>query len=164
MGPSVLDPRQAAAYTSAADLEGAFMIFRSMRGTIVLAVLFAGACQTYQAVPASTPMDGVWASTDGVFVASFDRGSFTSRFTATNEILAQGSYSVAASTVSMQWISVATQQRRSANCTFTAADVVACSQDGGGSFELRRGAANASVPVGAEAPTGVPETAPGPQG
>jgi len=135
------------------------MILNSMRGALLLGVLFVGACQTYDTGPAvmpvTTPMDGVWASTDGVFVATFDRGSFTSRFTATNEILAQGSYTVAGNTVTMQWISVATQQRRSANCVIGAGESVTCNQDGGGHFELRR------PPVGAaDGPTGVPETAP----
>ena len=139
------------------------MILHSMRGALLLGVLFVGACQTYgpqpAMLPATTPMDGVWASTDGVFVATFDRGSFTSRFTATNEILAQGSYTVAGDTVTMQWISVATQQRRSANCTMAASESVTCNQDGGGHFELRRS------PVGAAGgPTGVPEAAPGPAG
>ena len=118
------------------------MILHSMRGALLLGVLFVGACQTYDTGPAmmpvTTPMDGVWASTDGVFVATFGRGSFTSRFTATNEVLAQGTYSVAGSTVTMQWISVATQQRRSANCMIGAGESVTCNQDGGGHFELRR--------------------------
>ena len=145
------------------------MIYRPMRGALVLAVLFAGGCQTgfygsSPPPPVATPMDGVWASTDGVFVANFDRGNFTSRFTATNEILAQGTYSVAGGTINMNWISVATKQQRAAACTFMADDVVACNQTGGGKFELRRGGAGAPPPVGAEAPAGVPETAPGPQG
>ena len=118
------------------------MISHSTRFAVLLGVLLAGACQTYDtrpmSLPVTTPMDGVWASTDGVFVATFDRGSFTSRFTATNEVLAQGNYTVAGSMVTMQWISVATQQRRSANCTINSADNVTCNQDGGGHFELRR--------------------------
>ena len=80
-------------------------------------------------------MDGNWASTDGVFVATFQGGRFTSRFTQTNEILAQGTYTVTGSAVSMQWVSVQAQQQRSANCSFTASDNVACSQADGG--ELR---------------------------
>lgn len=138
------------------------MNLHSMRSAILLAALFAGGCQTgfYGAstptpAPAPTPMDGVWSSTDGVFVASFDRGRFTSRFTATNEILAQGSYTVAGNTVTMEWISVATQQRRSAACTFMASDTVSCNQSGGGSFELKRGGLSAQM-----APSGPPVSAP----
>jgi len=118
-----------------------------IRGPLKAAVLLAGAalvaaCQTVSMpggmAPRSSAMDGNWASTDGVFRATFQRGSFTSRFTQTNEILAQGTYTVSGGNVSMQWISVQAQQQRSANCIITGADTVSCSQTGGGSFELQR--------------------------
>ncbi len=83
-------------------------------------------------------MDGTWASSDGVFVANFQNGQFVSRFTKTNEILAQGSYSVTGSNVTMQWLSVQAQTERSANCMMTGADSVACTQTGGGAFNLQR--------------------------
>ena len=83
---------------------------------------------------------GAWSSNDGVFVATFDAGVFTSRFTQTNEILAQGTYPVSGNTVRLDWVSVATQQRRSATCTITAATSVTCTQAGGGSFDLNRSA------------------------
>jgi len=92
------------------------------------------------AIVPATPMDGEWAATDGVFVASFRGGAFTSRFTKTNEVLAQGTYSVAGQQVTMQWLSVATQQQRSATCTMTGVDSVRCEQAGGGGFELQRSA------------------------
>ena len=90
--------------------------------------------------PARSQMDGNWASTDGVFVATFSGGSFVSRFTQTNEILAQGTYTVDGSNVSMQWLSVQAQQQRSANCTIAGTGSVRCNQAGGGSFELTRSA------------------------
>lgn len=116
------------------------MIRASTKGGVALAVLLLAACQTYyQPTPVSrSPMDGTWASTDGVFVASFQDGRFTSRFTRTNEILAQGTYTVAGTAVSMQWISVQAQQQRSANCAITSATTVACTQAGGGAFNLQR--------------------------
>jgi hypothetical protein len=143
------------------------MILRSARGALVTAALFLGACQTgfYQSpapAPVMTPMDGVWSSTDGVFVATFERGGFTSRFTATNEILAQGSYTVAGNMVTLAWMSVATQQRRSANCTINTPDSVTCNQDGGGHFELARNAPGAVAPAAAAAVTPPPAIAPGP--
>lgn len=113
----------------------------STKGGVALAVLLLAACQTssYQPAPfARSAMDGTWASTDGVFIASFQGGRFTSRFTQTNEILAQGTYTVAGSAVSMQWISVQAQQQRSANCSITSATTVACTQAGGGAFNLQR--------------------------
>lgn len=121
-----------------------------IRGTILSALALAallGGCQSYDMAggpattsAASTAMDGAWTSTDGVFVATFTGGSFTSRFTKTNEILAQGTYTVSGPNISMRWMSVATQQQRSAACTFTGADTVTCNQDGGGSFDLKRSA------------------------
>jgi hypothetical protein len=101
------------------------------------AILLAGCLSTEQA-PSGTAMDGSWASSDGVFRASFGGGNFTSRFTKTNEVLAQGTYTVTGGQVAMQWLSVATQQQRSANCAFTGSNVVRCDQAGGGGFELRR--------------------------
>jgi hypothetical protein len=108
----------------------------------LFAALILTGCQTYvsQTQPQPTAMDGRWASTDGVFIAEFDRGSFTSRFTQTGEVLAQGTYSVAGDSVSLRWISVQAQAQRSATCTFTDTATVQCQQDGGGAFELRRSA------------------------
>jgi hypothetical protein len=114
------------------------MISRCARGAFVLASFLLAACQILQPVARTTRMDGRWASSDGVFIASFQGGQFTSRFTKTNEVLAQGTYSVAGEQVSMQWLSIATQQQRSATCTFAGAATVRCSQAGGGSFELTR--------------------------
>ena len=128
-----------------------------IRGSAIFGLALAGvllaACQTQPGgmlagrmgapaivAPSGTPMDGSWAATDGVFVASFQGGNFTSRFTKTNEILAQGAYRVDGSRVTMEWLSVATQQQRSASCTMTAADQVRCVQAGGGGFDLRRSA------------------------
>ncbi len=99
----------------------------------------SGAMPTQAGAP-PTPMDGTWASIDGVFVATFISGNFTSRFTQTNEILAQGTYTVAGPTVNLTWISVASQTQRSAVCTMATSDVVSCTQDDGGSFDLKRAA------------------------
>lgn len=85
-------------------------------------------------------MDGMWRSDDGVFVATFRDGSFTSRFTSTNEVLAQGTYTVTGGNVSMQWVSVQAQQKRSASCSFTGTATVSCNQAGGGRFGLSRAA------------------------
>ena len=91
-------------------------------------------------VAAATAVDGTWTSNDGVFVATFQAGAFTSRFTQTNEVLAQGTYSVSGDIVNLQWISVATQQQRSAICAHSAPDMLTCNQSGGGSFDLKRAA------------------------
>lgn len=117
------------------------MIVRTAGRAALLAAIVLAACQTQVAAPVRTPMDGQWAATNGVFVASFQGGSFTSRFTETNEILAQGTYTVSGNTVSMHWLSVQAQEQRSATCTFTSANMVRCQQTGGGTFELQRSTA-----------------------
>jgi hypothetical protein len=109
-----------------------------------LATLLLAGCQTAfdpsaPALPGGTAMDGTWASTDGVFVATFARGGFTSRFTQTNEILAQGTYTVVGGSVNMRWLSVQAQEQRSATCSFTASNRVRCTQAGAGTFEMQRG-------------------------
>ncbi len=114
----------------------------STAAALALSTILLGACQvTRQQTPppaTGTAMDGSWASTDGVFVASFQGGSFTSRFVKTNEVLAQGTYSLTGAQVAMQWLSVATQEQRSASCSFTGANDVHCEQAGGGGFDLTR--------------------------
>jgi hypothetical protein len=114
------------------------MMPRCVRGAFVLASFLLAACQILPPAIRSTRMDGQWASTDGVFIASFRGGQFTSRFIKTNEVLAQGTYSVTGEQVSMQWLSIATQQQRFATCTFAGAATVRCEQAGGGRFELTR--------------------------
>lgn len=126
-------------------------------GLVVTAAILTAACQTESRqvavispapvpvaaiAPTSPPtaMDGAWAATDGVFVANFQGGAFTSRFTKTNEILAQGTYRVSGDTVTMDWLSVATQEKRSATCTISGANSVRCQQGGGQGFELQRSA------------------------
>lgn len=107
-----------------------------------MAVRSVGPAPVAVIAPSSPPtaMDGAWAATDGVFVASFQGGAFTSRFTKTNEVLAQGTYRVSGDRITMEWLSVATQEQRSASCTMSGANSVRCEQGGGGGFDLRRSA------------------------
>lgn len=117
------------------------MIRKSINTIVPVLAIFVAGCQTHQQVaqaPTASPMDGQWASADGVFVASFRSGQFTSRFTKTNEVLADGRYSIEGSQVTMQWHSVATKQQRSASCTITSPNTVHCNQGGGTGFDLQR--------------------------
>ena len=99
---------------------------------------FLAACQTGSVQPQRTAMDGNWASSDGIFIATFQNGSFTSRYIQTNEVLAQGTYVVTGGNVSMRWLSVQAQEQRAATCAFTTASTVRCQQEGGGTFDLLR--------------------------
>ncbi|MGQ7792508.1 hypothetical protein ACUN0C_08885 [Faunimonas sp. B44] len=109
--------------------------------TAAAVALAAGLLAACQSVQPRSAMDGRWASADGVFVATFDSGKFTSRFTKTNEVLAQGTYAGdAGNRIAMNWLSVATKQQRSATCSFTGPNTVSCQQTGGGAFQLNRAA------------------------
>ncbi|MYZ50417.1 hypothetical protein [Propylenella binzhouense] len=115
-------------------------MIRNIAAGTLAAVLLAG-CQSIGPGPAPSPMSGIWASTDGVFVARFADGRFVSRFTKTNEVLAEGSYSMEAGRqVSMRWLSIATKQQRSATCSFTGPNRLSCKQTGAGAFDLVRSA------------------------
>lgn len=114
------------------------MTMRQAGGAALVAATLLAACQTGTVQPRATAMDGEWASADGIFIATFERGSFTSRFIQTNEILAQGTYAVSGSLVSLRWLSVQAQEQRAATCTFATATTVRCQQEGGGAFDLLR--------------------------
>ncbi len=118
-------------------------MIRQSAALALLAALLAG-CETpsmpqmFSSGPAPTPMDGRWASADGIFVASFQGGRFTSSDARTNAVLAQGSYSVSGSTANLSWISAQRQQQFSAVCTFTDPNSLHCEQAGASGFDLRR--------------------------
>lgn len=118
------------------------MIYKAAGRAALLAAVLVGGCQTYTYAPQPqtqrTQLDGRWASTDGVFVADFQGGTFTSRFTQTNEILAQGTYTVSGPDIGLSWISVQAQEQRTARCSFTSGVTVACVQPNGSTFTLQR--------------------------
>lgn len=103
------------------------------------AALLAG-CQTSptQMFSRGPAIDGQWASGDGLSVTTFSGGQLTTRFVETNEVVGQGSYTMAGDSIAMQWISIRSQEQRSANCTVTGPGTMHCAQPGGGGFDLRR--------------------------
>ena len=102
-------------------------------------VLLAGCQSGPGSVARSGPtMEGRWASADGIFVATFSGGSFTSVDAQTSALLAQGSYSVQDGQVNMNWISASTNEQRSAVCGFTSPTSVTCDQPGATPFQLNR--------------------------
>ncbi len=116
-----------------------------IRGHITIALLLStallAACETNpipRMISRGPAIEGQWASGDGISVTAFQGGRFTTRFTKTNEVLAQGAYTTSGGAIAMQWVSIARQEQLSANCSFTGADTMRCSQAGGGGFDLRR--------------------------
>ena len=87
---------------------------------------------------ASSPLDGQWASTDGLFVASFGAGRFVSRSTASGVTLAEGSYTIAGSDVRMDWFSIQAKRQTSAGCRLAGPRTVTCQPTLGSPFTLVR--------------------------
>ena len=114
------------------------MIRASAKAALILSALLLAGCQSMQQAPRGTAMEGTWASADGLFVATFQDGSFTSVDAKTNAVLARGRYSVQGSTVALNWTSSRRQQQFSATCTFTTRTDLHCSQLGSTEFDLRR--------------------------
>ena len=122
---------------------------KSAKGAVALilsAVILAG-CQyggprlmARASASTAAPIDGTWASGEGVSVTSFNNGRFTTRFTQTNEVLAEGTYLMRGGQATMQWVSIAAQEQRSAVCSFTGADSLRCAPPQGEAFTLTRSA------------------------
>ena len=102
----------------------------------IIALAGLAACQT--APTRTSAMNGNWASADGIFVANFSEGRFTSQDPKTGKVLAEGAYTTEGDRVQMNWQSTATKQQRSATCSFTGANSVTCDQPGAGPFTLTR--------------------------
>lgn len=106
----------------------------SALGAALLGLLAIAGCQT----SFQDPLSGRWAADDGVFVATFSGGAFTSRLTTTEEVVAEGSYRPTASGVDLSWLSIATNQQRSAVCTFIAANRLSCQPAGAQPFTMTK--------------------------
>lgn len=84
-------------------------------------------------------VDGNWASDDGVFVATFRGGAFTSRLTGTGEtVVADGRYARTPNGLNLSWTSIAANEQRGANCVLTAPRRLACAPTVGEPFTMTR--------------------------
>jgi hypothetical protein len=108
-----------------------------VRTLVVCAVvLILAACQSARL---GDPVEGRWASDDGVFVATFDSGAFTSRLTGTGEtVVANGRYSREPGGLLLEWTSIAANERRAARCRFLASNQIACEPTVGDRFTMTR--------------------------
>jgi hypothetical protein len=112
-------------------MEGAVRILAACLVCLVLA-----ACQSARF---GNPVDGNWASDDGVFVATFRDGAFTSRLTGTGEtVVADGRYTRTDQGLLLEWTSIAANEQRSARCRFTDSDRLSCRPSTGQPFTMTR--------------------------
>lgn len=103
--------------------------------TLGLAALLAGCVSG----GSSSTIDGNWASDDGIFIATFQTGAFTSRLTGTGEVVvADGRYTRTQSTVSLSWTSIAANEARAATCTFLSSRQLSCTPSAGQPFTMTR--------------------------
>jgi hypothetical protein len=102
----------------------------------VAVVLVLAGCQTARF---GDPVSGRWASDDGVFVATFRNGAFSSRLTSTGEtVVADGRYRRTTDGLILEWTSIAANERRTAQCRFLATSRLACAPSVGQSFTMTR--------------------------
>ncbi|SEQ41165.1 hypothetical protein SAMN05216548_104206 [Faunimonas pinastri] len=114
---------------------------RSLAALALAAVVPLAACQSMGAgggMKSASNLEGRWESADGVSVATFHEGSFTSRFTKNNEVLADGRYTNTGNVTQVNWYSKQGKQQKSASCTFQSKNSLKCNQPTGGSFVLNR--------------------------
>ena len=98
------------------------------------------ACQTVSLPTARGPFAGQWASADGVFVATFADGQFTSRSVQQPDVvLAQGSVTVTGpGSLRLDWFSQSQNTALSAGCVAAARGTLDCSPSLGTPFRLTR--------------------------
>ncbi|MCF3936306.1 hypothetical protein L1787_23205 [Acuticoccus sp. M5D2P5] len=85
------------------------------------------------------PIEGNWASDDGVFIATFQNGAFSSRLTGTGEtVVADGRYGRGTGGIQLEWTSIALNERRSAECTFLAPQRLSCAPSVGQTFTMTK--------------------------
>lgn len=103
------------------------------------ATMLAACISAPRPLVASGPsIEGTWRSGDGISTSTFTGGRLVTRFVETNEVLAQGSYSLTGNQANMQWISIASGENRSATCVLAGRNTMNCQSAGGPSFVLNR--------------------------
>ena len=121
------------------------------------------ACQTASlgggsggSVARPSGIDGDWVGTDGVAVSNFAGGTFTSRATDTNQLLAQGSYTYRdQKNVDISFRSLIRNTSVNAACIVVTPSQMNCTSSSGAQFTLvRRAATPGTAPV-ASAPQAV---------
>lgn len=102
----------------------------------MMAAMLAG-CQSTGGFGGQPAIDGSWASDDG-FVTHFSDGRFDTRSATGEVVTGDGRYQRAGSVVEMTWISVVTNQRRLATCSFLTPSQLSCTPSVGDPFTLSR--------------------------
>lgn len=121
-----------------------------MKPTTVLSLLAAAAalasCQTERAPrevavvqrPQPTGVEGAWVDPNGI-VSSFSGGTFTTRTTDTNQLLASGTYiNISPTLVEINMTSLVRNTRSKVNCALVNPSQLNCTTAEGAQFSLAR--------------------------
>lgn len=109
--------------------------------TLIALALPIAACQSNKPDPAKAPIaNGSWASSDGIYKAEFNNGTFRAVANDTGEVLSQGNYTIQSETaLQISWRGNVSNKFNSAKCTKPDVNIMHCVDETGKSFSLRRG-------------------------
>ncbi|CDM59186.1 hypothetical protein J2W42_002714 [Rhizobium tibeticum] len=88
--------------------------------------------------PAPTGVEGSWADPNGI-ISTFQSGTFTTRTTDSNQLLASGTYvNTSPSLVEINMTSLVRKTQSKVNCALVAQSQLNCTSDAGAQFTLTR--------------------------
>jgi hypothetical protein len=114
-------------------------------GTAILCATALTACQTggsyYRPLPAQPrvqTIEGTWADSNGL-VSTFQGGSFATRTTDTNQLLASGTYAqINDKLIEINLTSMVRNTTSKVNCALVTPSQLNCTSESGGQFSLTR--------------------------
>ncbi|URK87022.1 hypothetical protein LP421_24410 [Rhizobium sp. RCAM05350] len=90
-----------------------------------------------QVTPAG--VEGAWVDPNGIIVSTFSGGTFTTRTTDTNQVLASGNYiNLSPKLVEINMTSMVRNTQSKVNCAMVAQTQLNCTTDSGAQFSLSR--------------------------
>ncbi len=94
--------------------------------------------QVQQPIRQAATVDGTWADPNGI-VSTFSAGTFTTRTTDTNQLLASGNYvNVSPTLVEINMTSMVRNTQSKVNCAMVGSAQLNCTTDSGAQFSLTR--------------------------
>ena len=108
-------------------------------GTLLVAGLLMAGCSQGAKPAGPTIANGTWASSDGVYSATFSNGRFRATANDTGELLSEGRYIVKSdSSLRIEWQGNVTRTANSAECTKPNTEEMSCVDQNGKNFSLKR--------------------------
>ncbi|MDJ0613636.1 MAG: hypothetical protein QNJ29_08140 [Rhizobiaceae bacterium] len=103
-----------------------------------MASMLLAACQS-QEIAGPPVLNGDWASTDGVYVATLLNGSFQATANDTGQVISRGEYTaISSEQVQINWTGLVSGTTNQANCTKPDPNRLDCVDANGNRFSLVR--------------------------